>query len=72
MSSPRCHSTYPSVPPASGPHNSIPYGAGVYGTPPPIDRVIHSLEHGAAIVWYSPDVRERSLTGSVRSTKAAM
>jgi hypothetical protein len=49
-------STYPSVPPASGPHNAITYGAGVYSTPPPIDRVIHSLEHGAAIVWYSPDV----------------
>jgi hypothetical protein len=48
-------SKYPSVPPASGPHNPIPYGAGVYGSPPPIDRVIHSLEHGAAIVWYSPD-----------------
>ena len=48
--------TYPSVPPASGPHNPVPYGAGVYDTPPPIDRVIHSLEHGAAIVWYSPDV----------------
>ncbi len=48
-------STYPSTPPASGPHNAIPYGAGVYTTPPPIDRVIHSLEHGAAIVWYSPD-----------------
>jgi hypothetical protein len=48
-------SQYPSVPPASGPHNPIPYGAGVYDTPPPIDRVIHSLEHGAAIVWYSPD-----------------
>ena len=54
-------STYPSVPPASGPHNSIPYGAGVYGTPPPIDRVIHSLEHGAAIVWYSPDVSGEEL-----------
>jgi hypothetical protein len=49
-------SDYPSVPPASGPHNQIPYGAGVYETPPPIDRVIHSLEHGAAIVWYAPDV----------------
>jgi len=47
-------SSYPSVPPASGPHNAIPYGAGVYSTPPPIDRVIHSLEHGAAVVWYSP------------------
>jgi hypothetical protein len=48
-------STYASVPPASGPHNAITYGAGEYGTPPPIDRVIHSLEHGAAVVWYSPD-----------------
>ena len=47
-------SSYASVPPASGPHNAIPYGAGVYSTPPPIDRVIHSLEHGAAIVWYAP------------------
>jgi hypothetical protein len=28
----------------------------VYSTPPPIDQVIHSLEHGAAVVWYSPDV----------------
>lgn len=54
-------STYPSVPPASGPHNAIPYGAGVYGTPPPIDRVIHSLEHGAAIVWYAPDVSGKEL-----------
>ena len=48
-------SQYPSVPPASGPHNPIPLGAGVYGSPPAIDRAIHSLEHGAAIVWYSPD-----------------
>ena len=48
-------SQYPSVPPASGPHNAIPLGAGVYDTPPAIDRAIHSLEHGAAIVWYSPD-----------------
>lgn len=54
-------STYPSVPPASGPHNAIPYGAGVYSTPPPIDRVIHSLEHGAAIVWYSPDASGEEL-----------
>ena len=54
-------STYPSVPPASGPHNAIPYGAGVYSTPPPIDRVIHSLEHGASIVWYSPNASGKEL-----------
>jgi len=53
--------TYPSVPPASGPHNPIPYPAGVNSTPPPIDRVIHSLEHGAAVVWYAPDVSGKEL-----------
>ena len=47
--------SYPSVPPTSGPHYPIPLGAGVYDSPPPIDRVIHSLEHGAAVVWYSPN-----------------
>jgi uncharacterized protein DUF3105 len=50
-------STYPSVPPASGPHAPIPPGpapAGVYEEPPDIYRAIHSLEHGATIVWYTP------------------
>jgi hypothetical protein len=54
-------STYPSVPPASGPHNEITLGAGVYDTPPPIDRVIHSLEHGAVVVWYAPDASGEQL-----------
>lgn len=48
-------SSYPSVPPASGPHNEVTMSAGVYTSPPAIDRVIHSLEHGAAVVWYAPD-----------------
>jgi hypothetical protein len=50
-------SAYQGVPPTSGPHAPIPPGpmpAGVYDTPPDIYRAIHSLEHGAAIVWYSP------------------
>jgi hypothetical protein len=48
-------SDYPSVPPTSGPHNAVPLSHGVYETPPAIDRVIHSLEHGAAVIWYAPD-----------------
>ncbi len=47
-------SSYPSVPPASGPHDPVPLGAGVYATPPPIGRAIHSLEHAAVIIWYDP------------------
>ncbi|HEX9313606.1 MAG TPA: DUF3105 domain-containing protein [Actinomycetota bacterium] len=54
-------STYPSVPPASGPHNPVPWSRGVNSTPPPIDQVIHSLEHGAAVVWYAPDVSGEEL-----------
>jgi len=55
-------SSYPSVPPASGPHNPTPWSRGVYSSPPPIDQVIHSLEHGAAVVWYSPDASGDELT----------
>jgi len=48
-------SSYPSQPPASGPHLEATLAAGVYDSPPPIGDLIHSLEHGAAIVWYAPD-----------------
>ena len=47
-------SSYPSTPPASGPHAPTPLDAGAYSAPPPIANAIHSLEHGAVIVWYAP------------------
>lgn len=46
--------SYPSQPPASGPHADATLPAGVYSSRPPLDALIHSLEHGAAIVWYAP------------------
>jgi len=54
-------SQYPSIPPASGPHNPTPLTAGVYDTPPNLDQAIHSLEHGAVIIWYSPTVPDSQL-----------
>lgn len=54
-------SSFASTPPASGPHNEVPLGAGVLGSPPPIDRVLHSLEHGAAVIWYSPEASGEEL-----------
>ena len=48
-------STYPSVPPTSGPHDgggTLP--AGIYDSPPPMGLLLHSLEHGGAVVWYDP------------------
>ena len=48
--------TYPSTPPASGPHTgTATLPAGVYDSPPDLGTLLHSLEHGGAVVWYSPD-----------------
>jgi hypothetical protein len=47
-------STYPSVPPVSGPHQSQPLTSGEYETPPDLWQTIHSLEHGAVVIWYNP------------------
>lgn len=49
-------SAYPTIPPASGPHADVPLPAGVYGslTRPQLFQSIHSLEHGATVVWYDP------------------
>jgi hypothetical protein len=47
-------SSYPTIPPASGPHADVPLPAGVYDslTRAQLFQAIHSLEHGATIVWY--------------------
>jgi hypothetical protein len=47
-------STYPSVPPVSGPHQAQPVTSGEYETPPDVWGAIHSLEHGAVVIWYNP------------------
>ena len=49
-------SAYPTTPPASGPHADVPLPAGVYDslTLSDLYRSIHSLEHGASLIWYDP------------------
>jgi len=49
-------SAYPTTPPASGPHADVPLPAGIYDslTLSELYRSIHSLEHGAAVIWYDP------------------
>ena len=49
-------SQYATTPPASGPHADVPLPAGVYDslTLSELYRSIHSLEHGATVVWYDP------------------
>ena len=61
VASPPPLTRYPSTPPASGPHDPAPQGAGVYPSPPPVYSTIHSLEHGAAVVWYDPSASGKEL-----------
>ena len=46
------HSAYNSNPPTSGPHWVGVAGAGIKNEPVPDELVLHSMEHGAAVVWY--------------------
>lgn len=46
--------TYDTNPPAEGNHYAKPQDAGVYITPPADGHLVHSLEHGAVILWYNP------------------
>ena len=46
------HSAYNSNPPTSGPHWVSVAGAGIKNEPVPDELVLHSMEHGAAVVWY--------------------
>ena len=46
------HSPYNSNPPTSGPHWVGVAGAGIKDEPVPDELVLHSMEHGAVVVWY--------------------
>lgn len=45
---------YNSNPPAAGPHYDEPSHAGYYDKAPADGHLVHSLEHGAVILWFDP------------------
>lgn len=47
---------YNSNPPAAGPHYDEPAHAGLYDKAPADGHLVHSLEHGAVILWYKPEL----------------
>ncbi|OGI60956.1 hypothetical protein A2814_02630 [Candidatus Nomurabacteria bacterium RIFCSPHIGHO2_01_FULL_38_19] len=53
------HEPYNSNPPTSGPHigNNVA-GAGIKDKPIPDELVLHSMEHGAAVLWYREDLAQ--------------
>lgn len=51
------HEAYNSNPPNSGPHwGDGVAGPGIKDTEVPDELIVHSLEHGAAVVWYKADL----------------
>lgn len=52
---------YNSNPPTSGPHYNNPQPAGIYDNPVPDGNLVHSMEHGAGILWYRPDLSKDTL-----------
>lgn len=61
------HEPYNSSPPTSGPHVGgdapIP---GIYSSPIPYERLVHSLEHGHVVVYYGPDVTAEEMAAARR------
>jgi hypothetical protein len=45
---------YDTSPPTSGPHYTSTVSAGFYDEPRPAGALVHTLEHGAVIVYYDP------------------
>lgn len=45
---------YNTMPPTSGPHYAQPASAGYYTETPPLGELVHSLEHGAVVIYYDP------------------
>ncbi|MFA6076585.1 MAG: DUF3105 domain-containing protein [Candidatus Paceibacterota bacterium] len=46
------HAIYNSNPPTSGPHWVDTAGAGIKDESTPDELLLHSMEHGAVVVWY--------------------
>jgi hypothetical protein len=47
---------YPARPPMGGEHNALPQQCAVYDAEIPAEHAVHSLEHGATWITYSPDL----------------
>ncbi|MGH8947349.1 MAG: DUF3105 domain-containing protein, partial [Acidimicrobiia bacterium] len=52
---------YNSDPPTSGPHSETPAPCGIYRQPVPDVNYLHSMEHGAIVVQYDPNLAQEQI-----------
>ncbi|MFW5911494.1 MAG: DUF3105 domain-containing protein [Halolamina sp.] len=58
---------YERVPPLSGPHWDDWVDAGYYTETPEMERLVHSLEHGAVVIYYDEDALDDEAEASLRA-----
>ena len=46
---------YTVLPPYGEEHSPIPLACGIYSSTPTFEMVVHAMEHGAVVFWYSPN-----------------
>ena len=49
------HVDYKTNPPTSGNHFEIPSEDGAYFESPPMEHLVHAMEHGRVILWFQPN-----------------
>ena len=64
------HPAYNSNPPTSGPHWTGVAGPGIKTESVPDELILHSMEHGAAVVWYKEGL-EQNDTEKIRKAFAS-
>jgi hypothetical protein len=47
--------SYTVLPPYGEEHSPIPLACGIYSSTPAFEMVVHAMEHGAVVLWYTPD-----------------
>lgn len=50
---------YSSVPPATGDHAGSPVSTAFFSAPTEEEHLVHNLEHGQVVIWYSPDAGQQ-------------
>jgi len=61
---------YNTTPPTSGPHYDGAVEAGFYEETPPLGELVHSLEHGAVVVYYDESALTPETRGSLEEWAA--